>query len=280
MRALRFSHGFSGLCAPCVFVGMGRFCLVPQERIRVYLVGVHKRKSKTTKKQWSEFVNKYGNALEEVKSRKLAMRQLSEFLLPNTALGKSYLAQMRKKARKLSEEHDSLMTGCWRSTHTSFFLSNRVKPSEVVASEKVASMFWYEHLTPRMKVVLAFWCCVRGLAAVDLSQSIDRVFKSQDGILVPTLTPKMLWFDVSAQRPLMGIEHLALQGFEMATLLEFWAQGTTDGLFRDLAGNSFSSICFAVILICLCLNMPVNLETLGQEPQAESSDEDVLTMFD
>ena len=116
------------------------------------------------------------------------------------------------------------------------------------------------------------------LTAIDISQRIDRVRYSYNG-LVKTITPDMkLWVlrssrlqddgtrssQIDVMRPLLGIEALRLQGFPVEWI--FAHEDITDATCADLGGNAFSfSIVAALYISILIAVRPAGTKVLKRE---------------
>ena len=110
------------------------------------------------------------------------------------------------------------------------------------------------YLTPRAKGVLGYALHVyqaeinnaHGHAFLDLSQSADRCRFRADHL--PCLTPHMMLWLVSKQRPLYGYEALHLQGFTLQTLRK--ARGLlSNSRMQYLVGNAFNAGTFFQVLL-------------------------------
>ncbi len=166
--------------------------------------------------------------------------------------------------------------GEWRETHNRFFADQRCPPSSAQAPPKLANSKWFQNLTPRQQQVLSYWITLcQDYDMIDVSQSIDRIFKVSEGS--PCITPKAFFFLVHELRVLVGYEHMLLQGWPRSILRHTLKTYNfcTDGLFRDLAGNSYCISSIMAVLVAVFVSLPFTLGSLVVEDASESEMDDV-----
>ena len=87
------------------------------------------------------------------------------------------------------------------------------------------------------------------------------------------MTPKSFFWLIEERRVLVGLEHMAIQGWPKSLLVNMirthnWV---TDSLLRDLAGNSYCGPVVMALIMALLMSLPFMLGSL--EPCVQSDDE-------
>ena len=104
---------------------------------------------------------------------------------------------------------------------------------------------------------------MEGCTAVDVSQTIGRLYVSNDDIL-PCITPvcHMLLLNAEPEmRRLLGTEALMLHGASLKWIESHRHEGEEfdDQFLMDLAGNSFVGQVFAAVLLSIFVEGPLHL---------------------
>ena len=120
---------------------------------------------------------------------------------------------------------------------------------------------------------------------MEISQEIDRVFRCEDedgdeNVAFPTITPKALFFDTEELRLLTGLDHMMNQGWSESFLLDAAeADGFTDALYRELAGNSYSGIVFILFLVAFLIHVDLVKDAGRSDVVHDLSEIDELLQF-
>ncbi len=92
------------------------------------------------------------------------------------------------------------------------------------------------------------------LAAIDISQRVDRCPRGYDGTL-PTLVPRSdIWLVGSSldqgfgNRLMLGAEAMSAQGFPINLVL---SSGCSNAQLKNIAGNAFSATVYGAIMIAV-----------------------------
>ena len=145
----------------------------------------------------------------------------------------------------------------WEKTFYAALSKAGMSWSECIVPDKTMKSKWYKTLKPREKMVLAYELKRHPQATcIDVGQSAGWSQVSETEVL-PTMIPRG-WFWIRLEgreeRLLTGKEMLMLHGFPKSSLAN--AGSFSDGLFRDLAGNSFHAFAFMATLIGLITYWP------------------------
>jgi site-specific DNA-cytosine methylase len=117
--------------------------------------------------------------------------------------------------------------------------------SKAAAFEKINGNPWCENFCDRMRDLLLLQYAKQeeqlekptGEVVWDLSQNPARIPTAHDGI--PCAMPRAVFWLSKSRRRLLGVESLALQGADMASLVAVRPGVWPNRLCQDLAGNAF-----------------------------------------
>jgi len=163
------------------------------------------------------------------------------------------------KAKAMVAAGSKGVVGGWSSQLAKLLQDNGMRWAECRPSQEVLDSVFFKCLTVREQMALGYgFATVKNATAIDLSQSIGRLYSSDDDIL-PCITPgchMMLVNMKPAMRPLLGSEALMLHGASLEWIDSHQHEGESfdEAFLMDLAGNSFVGQVFAAwVCVCVCV---------------------------
>lgn len=157
----------------------------------------------------------------------------------------------------------------WQAKTIAYCTDRKINLSKARVSANTRASRWYNTLPTREQMALAVMHAENPeLCGADIGQSIERVFKSQDGIIASLIPGNKIWmyFKDRPERLLYGIEQMMLTGFPLDILeTAIDAGAASDRLFKDFAGNAFTgSIAEAILISVLIHTLPEHIAELNK----------------
>ena len=152
----------------------------------------------------------------------------------------------------------------WSQHFTKLLQDSGMRWSQCKPDDKIARSVFYQSLPVREQFALGFqMAAMEGCTAVDVSQTIGRLYVSNDDIL-QCITPvcHMLLLNAEPEmRRLLGTEALMLHGASLKWIESHRHEGEEfdEQFLMDLAGNSFVGQVFAAVLLSIFVEGPLHL---------------------
>ena len=217
---------------------------LPVSRPRLYMSGVRGARESAAQKMADDVLTAIRAGAADV--------PMDSLLLPETEPHLMMRDWMPEGLARSREQPCDVAEGVWQQQHRT---SWRGIPPAVRAliAPRFAANPWFRILSPRQRDLLLLASCHHHMArratvAIPLHVSLGWETPSHPARL-PTLVPRGVYWLVSRQRPLLGVEAIRLQGCDPSSLPGLRPEMHTSAFLHDLAGNAFCVYQFCVWLL-------------------------------
>lgn len=222
------------------------------KRCRAYIVAFHLEQCSLDEFAAQKLIKKIFDLIRRLK---LKPEPYKNFVLANN--DPYVIKDLERQMNVLETAKGQKVETSWQGNLLSLCHARGIKWNDCLLPEAKQTKF-YCALGKRMQMALGYNLLVHPKASsVDICQSVERAFLGHDNVLT-CLTPASRPFVVKMNRVLTGKECLMAQGFpkpffeQVADKLD--EAGISDSLMRDLAGNSFCSNSFMVVLLAVLVH--------------------------